>query len=763
MRLIKKIICAMVAITMCISTSCKEIETNKYLENDKNKINYNNFQLDNCFKEDSRNEINLDDISYMDSIDDEIYIFGKSYNYGIEGFYETENSDESYTGDKDFYGKEICTIRDKNGEEKTRFRIPILDNKQGMSYQNVYSLNQDKTITFIDGDYYGKEEIKVLFLNKNGEITEEIKLNKDKIFKEPNVCIKDFIKTKNNDFFIFYTKNDIYNNISLNDIYNDVLLIDSKGNLKKKIDKLDGQIIKNILYNDEQYYVIYEEDSTYKIGILDIENQKIDELDILENYNGESIKKSDGKYLFTFENFNQTSIWGYEKEKGNIVEIFNFLNTGIYNHKYGNVIINKEGLYVLGPNLYYIRNYNEEVFNDGGNIYVSKYIPLNKDNTNNKKIITVGTCKLSEDMNYAIEKFNNENNNYQIYIRNYSDYVNNDDREASKLLNDDLTNGNIPDIILFGNYYEIESLINRGILTDLNEFIKKDEMIRKDDYLEKAFGAFEKDDKLYAFFPSFSVDTMIGFESDLGEKQGWDIDELTSFSKENNDKKLLLSRDKRELFESFLSLYMDEYIDYDKNTCNFKKESFVKILELIKENNNNILTQNDILKEDNYQYNSYLSKSKDDIYLKKFNFNNFQYIRNYFAQYNHNKPVLKGMPSKEGNGAALLPNFTIAISEQSEHKEMAWEFIKIFLQDDFQNNDVTFPIKKSYYEYRTNMKFENSIYEYIKQTSKVNIVDTNIIDIIEKEYNDFESDKKTATQVAKSTQKKVTQYLNEIK
>ena len=61
------------------------------------------------------------------------------------------------------------------------------------------------------------------------------------------------------------------------------------------------------------------------------------------------------------------------------------------------------------------------------------------------------------------------------------------------------------------------------------------------------------------------------------------------------------------------------------------------------------------------------------------------------------------------------------------------------------------------------MKFENSIYEYIKQTSKVNIVDTNIIDIIEKEYDDFESGKKTATQVAKSTQKKVTQYLNEIK
>lgn len=406
-------------------------------------------------------------------------------------------------------------------------------------------------------------------------------------------------------------------------------------------------------------------------------------------------------------------------------------------------------MYVLGPNLHYIRSYNEEGFNDSESMYVSKYIPLNKDDTNNKKIITVGTCKLSEDMNYAIEKFNNENNDYQIYIRNYSDYVNNDYREASKLLNYDLTNGNIPDIILFGNYHEMDSLINKGVLTDLNKFIEKDETIKKDDYLEKAFESFEKDDKLYAFFPSFSVDTMIGFKSDLGEKQGWNIDELTSFSKENTDKKLILSKDKRELIESFLCLYMDEYIDYDKKTCNFKKESFVKILELIKENNKNILTKNDI--------------SKEDTYLQKIIFSNTGSIINHMKKYSTNGFFIKGMPAREGNGSALLPSFTMSISEQSENKELAWKFIRMFLQDYFQNASKSFPIKKSCYENNANNKFDNSIYEYIKQISKVNIVDTNIIDIIEEEYNDFESGKKTSTQVAKSTQKKVTQYLNEIK
>jgi len=85
----KKLICTMVVIAMCMSTSCKDIETNKYLENDKNKINYNNLKLDNSFIEDSRNEINLAYISYMDILNDEIYIFGKSYDTDIEEFNET--------------------------------------------------------------------------------------------------------------------------------------------------------------------------------------------------------------------------------------------------------------------------------------------------------------------------------------------------------------------------------------------------------------------------------------------------------------------------------------------------------------------------------------------------------------------------------------------------------------------------------------------------------------------------------------------------
>lgn len=750
MKFIKKIICTMVAITMCMSTACKEIDINNDLGIDKNNIvnsiDYKNLNLESCYMENSRSEINLDFISYMDSIDDEIYIFGQ---YNGVGFGESEDTyGDDNTSSVNNKNNEYCIVTDKNGNEKRKFNIPLaFRNDSGYT---LYRINYDETISFIENNYRYENTLKFIFLNKNGEINRKLNIDIEKINEEKNFDVSDFLLTKNNDFLLFYTKNYIDYSI---------LVVDEQGNIKKNIEKIDDKRMVSIFYNDDKCYVIYKEDNIYKLGILDIENQKIDEADVLENYNGEFVEKSDGKYLFTFFNKNNTGIWGYEKEKSSIVEVINFINSNIYigsNYDW-KCSMDKDGVYISYSYLM-----------DSG--YLTKYLPISEEKTNNKNIITIGTCQLSIENQYAIQKFNYENNDYKIYVKNYSDYVDyNDYREASKLLNYDLTNGNIPDIILFGNYYEIDSLINRGVLTDLNKFIEKDETIKKDDYLEKAFEPFEKDDKLYAFFPSFGVDTMIGFESDLGEKQGWDIDELTSFSKENKDKKLILSRDKRELIESFLSLYMDEYIDYDKKTCNFKKESFVKILELIKENNENTLFQDGILKDDNYQDMSYISELKEDVYLNKLNFYNFEFIRNLFTQYNKNKPVLKGMPSKEGNGAALLPDFTIAISEQSENKELAWEFIRTFLQDDFQNNNMefqtitTFPIKKSYYEQDRIFKFDNSIYEYIKQISKVNIVDTNIIDIIEKEYDDFESGKKTATQVAKSTQKKVTQYLNEIK
>ena len=62
-----------------------------------------------------------------------------------------------------------------------------------------------------------------------------------------------------------------------------------------------------------------------------------------------------------------------------------------------------------------------------------------------------------------------------------------------------------------------------------------------------------------------------------------------------------------------------------------------------------------------------------------------------FSSYNHTKKVtfgeditLIGFPVQEGNGAALLANMELAMMSKSSAKEGAWEFLRIFLTDEYQ-------------------------------------------------------------------------------
>ncbi len=193
MKFIKKIICTMVAITMCMSTACKEIKINNDLETDKNNIvnsiDYKNLKLESCYMENSRSEINLDFISYMDSIDDEIYIFGQ---YNRVGFGESENTyGDDNTSSVNNKNNEYCIVTDKNGNEKRKFNIPLAFRND--SVNTLYRVNYDETISFIENSYIYGSTLKLIFLNKNGEINRKLNIDIEKINEEKNFDVSDFL------------------------------------------------------------------------------------------------------------------------------------------------------------------------------------------------------------------------------------------------------------------------------------------------------------------------------------------------------------------------------------------------------------------------------------------------------------------------------------------------------------------------------------------------------------------------------------------
>jgi ABC-type glycerol-3-phosphate transport system substrate-binding protein len=101
----------------------------------------------------------------------------------------------------------------------------------------------------------------------------------------------------------------------------------------------------------------------------------------------------------------------------------------------------------------------------------------------------------------------------------------------------------------------------------------------------------------------------------------------------------------------------------------------------------------------------------------------------------------------------------VAISEHSENKDAAWEFVKKFLSDEFQNsNPIIFSIKKSAFTYENYSEYN----DFISSLSQVYVSDVEILDIIEEEYYYLETGESTATQVARQVQKRVIKYLEQL-
>ena len=57
-----------------------------------------------------------------------------------------------------------------------------------------------------------------------------------------------------------------------------------------------------------------------------------------------------------------------------------------------------------------------------------------------------------------------------------------------------------------------------------------------------------------------------------------------------------------------------------------------------------------------------------------------------------------GYPVSSGNGSVINANSSYAITAKAKNPDGAWEFLKYFLSDDYQNNASNFPVKLSAYD-----------------------------------------------------------------
>lgn len=330
-----------------------------------------------------------------------------------------------------------------------------------------------------------------------------------------------------------------------------------------------------------------------------------------------------------------------------------------------------------------------------------------------KKVFTLACMYADYFVKNKILDFNRTNGNYRIEVKDYSEY---EDPEAR--FNLDITSGDIPDILEIGSL-PVSECIKKGMVADLYPLMEKDGEISKEDFLESIIDAVEQDGKLYYMGSSFGVQFLIGNKKQMGDIQGWTFDDMKKLY-DHMPKGGVFMKDatKQWFLQSIMTGQMDQYINWEKKEVYFNSEDFVKMLEFSKnfpdeqDNKNDDMGSSMYITDDmdeNADEISYtggkdsmpMLVKKGKLMLNELYMTEFENIEEYSKLYKTcGGLTVLSYPSADGNTKLpMLPAGTwMAIMEDCDDKEGAWEFIKEFLSYDYQKEYIGMPTRKDAFE-----------------------------------------------------------------
>jgi ABC-type glycerol-3-phosphate transport system substrate-binding protein len=260
-----------------------------------------------------------------------------------------------------------------------------------------------------------------------------------------------------------------------------------------------------------------------------------------------------------------------------------------------------------------------------------------------------------------------------------------------------LIRGRIPDILDL-TALPVEVFIARGYLIDLKPFLIADPEFNSETLIENVLRVAEVDGALYHIFPEFGFRTIIGNTSVLGEEPGWNMEEFKAVLNQNPDADLPMgSTFTRDEFLSWtVSVNMSMLVNRDRATVHFDSDYFISLLELaatFPEHSDHIDailgTDDEILEQQETIGNGrqiMVPFTAERVF-------DYRIARAFLGR----STVFKGIPSENREGTVLISaGSNIGITTRCEDAGAAWEFVRIFLTEDFQRDYVieNFPVNR---------------------------------------------------------------------
>ena len=313
-----------------------------------------------------------------------------------------------------------------------------------------------------------------------------------------------------------------------------------------------------------------------------------------------------------------------------------------------------------------------------------------------KTELTLACFGLDYNLRSQIVKFNKNNSDYRIVVKDYSELATEDDYTAGLTkLNTEIISGNVPDLIMT-NQLPVAQYAAKGLLEDLWSYIDADPEYSRDALMLQPINAAQTDGHLYQMPIDFGVVTAIGLNKIVGGYTSWTLADVNDALSKLPEGATVFNKyyTQAEMLQYCVAMNASNFMNWQDGTCNFDSDEFRALLEFVKP-----LPADYNWQSDDEDYESDYSRVRDGKQLlfptSISDFDNLYYT---FAALNNDVAFI-GFPREDGSsGNCFISQVSLAITTACKDKSAAWSFIRSALSDDYQTNMWAFPIVKSAFE-----------------------------------------------------------------
>ena len=418
-----------------------------------------------------------------------------------------------------------------------------------------------------------------------------------------------------------------------------------------------------------------------------------------------------------------------------------------------------------------------------------------------RTILTLGAEYLDDSIRNAVIAYNRKSNDYRITMVNYGQYNTEDDyTKSAEQLDRDVISGNCPDLIFLSTGHEAR-YISKGALADMSALMEKDSSISTDDLVSSALIPYTSEGKLYGMPYALSMQTLIASAKLVGDRDSWTLSDLSQIIDGLDEgTQIMTYTSQNDFLNIMVSQNMSQFVDFGAATCNFDSDDFKQLLsvaaKLPTQDQLNQAMDSDTMASSGDEYS--MLQSGDLLMTTTYVSGDSYSLKELYGVYTRDHGMVRiGYPLSSGNGANVTVSGGLAISAKSKNIDAAWDFVKTMLSDDVQQDTWNIPVTKTaldaalqkatvkdsyvdengetqYYDQSTYIGDTEYTIEpltqeqvedfkaYLDGASCGSGYDSDIMSILSEESAAFFSGDKTADDVAKLIQNRVSIYLGEI-